>query len=283
MKASLFSHRTSLRKGFGAGLCLLALTLTSAVAETAAAVAAKAQAAIDGGTLPGWWKPTLPEAVQKDVTGKGKRLADQLELKDEAKTQKTAALIAEHFGRVWAWHQQVDEKLNAAWSAWDAARDNSNGKQKDELKAQTVMTEQVDPIYAEFAPQIQGLLRALRQEIGEEKTIALLDRITRSPGAKRTYDAYVGMVPEMTEAEKAILWERMVQAREDSLAAWSDGQIVRIFKKYKVRNEFSLDYFGYGYQKRYRAWVDASKAASSANTASAKPATASTNQSSAPR
>jgi hypothetical protein len=263
---------------FKISLTLLSLTLalTPVHAETAAMVAAKAQAAVDGGNPPGWWTPTLPEPVQRDVEGKGKRLAGQLELNDEAKTQKVAALISAHFGRVWAWHQQVDEKLNAAWRAWDAARDNTNGKQKDELKASTVMTEQVDPIYAEFAPQIQGFLSALRKEIGEEKTIALLDRITRSPGAKRTYDAYVAMVPEMTEAEKVILWDRMVQAREDSLAAWSDGQIVKIFKKYKVRNEFSLDYFGYGYQKRYQAWNDASKRAPS-------PATASTNSPSAAR
>jgi hypothetical protein len=86
-----------------------------------------------------------------------------------------------------------------------------------------------------------------------------LDLITRSPGAKRTFDAYVAMVPEMKDDEKAILWDRMVQAREDSLAAWSDRQIVKIFKKYKVRNEFSIDYFGYGYQQRYQAWAKAQR------------------------
>ncbi len=59
----------------------------------------------------------------------------------------------------------------------------------------------------------------------------------------------------MTDTEKDVLWERMVQAREDSLAAWTDGQIVKIFKKYKVCNEHTFDDFGYGYQKSLQAWV----------------------------
>jgi hypothetical protein len=232
-----------------------ALPFPSANAETAAGVAARTQAAIDRGETPKWWTPELPEAVQRDVDRKGKRFAEQLKLDEPSKAEKAAALITEHFGRLWAWDQQVRDKLNVAWAAWDAARDNSNGKQKDELKALTVMTEQIDPIYAEFEPQVQSFLRDLRKEIGEEKTVELMDIITRSPGAKRTFDAYVGMVPEMTDEEKAILWDRMTQAREDSLAAWSDGQIVRIFKKYKLRNEFSIDHFGYGYRERYEAWA----------------------------
>jgi hypothetical protein len=239
----------------GASLSAMSLSLPWAMAETAAGVAAATQAAIDRGETPTWWTPELPEAIERDVDGKGKRLARQLELNDESKTEKAAALITEHFGRLWAWNQEVRERLDAGWAAWSAARDSSNGKQKDELKALTVMTEQIDPIYAEFAPQIQGLLGELGREIGEEKTIELVDIVTRSPGANRTYDAYVAMVPEMTDEEKAILWERMAQARVDALAAWSDGQIVQIFKKYKVRNEFSIDYFGYGYQKRYQAWA----------------------------
>ena len=86
------------------------LTLPSAQAETAAGVAARTQAAIDKGDAPKWWKPELPEAIQRDVDGKGKRLAGQLKLDDEAKTQKVAAR-SEHFGRVWAWNQQVADEL----------------------------------------------------------------------------------------------------------------------------------------------------------------------------
>lgn len=222
-------------------------------ANSATVVAAASQSAIDNGDHPEWWNPSLPEDIQKNVTNKGKNLADRLDL-DEEKTKVVAALVSEHYGRVWAWHKLVDEKLDAAWEAWDDAR-GGNGNEKDELKALTIMTEQIDPIYAEFAPQIKSLLSNLREEIGEEKTTQLIDRITRSPGAPRTYNAYCEMVPQMTEEEKAVLWNRMVQAREDALAAWSGGRIIKIFKKYKIRNEFSLDYFGYGYKKHYKAWI----------------------------
>jgi hypothetical protein len=227
-------------------------------AETAMEVAARTQAAIDAGAGPAWMSAKLPDDIQKNVQNKGKDLAQFLKLGDEAKENKVAALLAEHYGRVWAWHQQVDEQLNAGWAAWDDARNPEKGG-KDELKALTIMVEQIDPIYAEFTPQIQGLLKALRQELSEEQVIALLDRITRSPGVDRTYKAYLEMVPKMKDEEKKIIRERLEQARVDCLAAWKDERIVKIFKKYKLRNEFSIDYFGYGYRERYKAWSSRGK------------------------
>ena len=242
-------------------ICLLLtgpLILSNAHSQTAASIAARSQSAILAGDQPAWMHPTLPDDIQRSVENKGRDLAQRLDLAD-AKTSSVAALLTEHYARVWAWNQEVAEKLDTAWANWNAARSDADGKEKDELKALTVMTEQIDPIFAEFQPQIETLLAAMRTEIGEEKTIALLDRITRSPGVERTYNAYLAMIPEMTEAEKAIIWDRLAQARADSLAAWTGGQIVNIFKKYKIRNEFSIDYFGYGYRDRYIAWASGKK------------------------
>lgn len=235
-----------------------ALAIPALRAETAIEVAVKTQAAIDTGAVPDWMSVELPEDIQDNVQNKGENYAQKLNLENDTKEAKVAALLAEHYGRVWAWHQQVDEKLDAAWSSWDDAR-NPNKGGKDELKALTIMVEQIDLIYAEFAPQIQSLLKSLRQELSEEQVIALLNRITRSPGVDRTYNAYVEMVPQMKDKEKKIIRKRLEQARVDSLAAWKDKRIVKIFKKYKIRNEFSIDYFGYGYREHYKAWINRNK------------------------
>ncbi|MCC5021958.1 MAG: DUF3826 domain-containing protein [Candidatus Synoicihabitans palmerolidicus] len=237
-------------------LCLgLVLPGQATAAINSAVVAAHVQGAVDRGDTPTWWPPTLPEEVQRDADKKGMSLAESVQLGDAGQTEHVAKIMSLHFSRVWAWRQQVDTELGAAWAAWDEARNNLNGKEKAELKALAIATEQIDPIHAQFAPQIQALLRDLRAEIGEETTIALIDHYTRSPGAERIYNAYVAMVPEMTDAGKTILWARMAQARENAMSAWTGKQIIKIFKKYKVRNEFSLDYFGYGYRKRYSAWI----------------------------
>ena len=238
---------------------LIVLSVVSGLhAETATEVAVQIQAAIDSGTIPVWMSPKLPEKIQTNTRNKGENLAQYLGLEDAAKEARVATLLSEHYDRVWAWHQQVDEKLDTAWSAWDDARDPGKGG-KNELKALTIMVEQIDPIYAEFAPQIQGLLKALREELREDQVIKLLDRITRSPGVDRTYNAYLAMVPEMKDEEKKVIRKRLEQAQVDSLAAWENKRIIKIFKKYKIRNEFSIDYFGYGYRERYKAWINQNK------------------------
>ncbi|MDQ8179142.1 DUF3826 domain-containing protein [Pelagicoccus sp. SDUM812005] len=257
--APYLSRKNALASASLSLIAAISIATTPSHAATPATVAAASQAQIDQKNYPQWWTASLPAEIKKNVEEKGNKLASKLDLASPSQTQAVARLIAQHYGRVWAWHQEVDPELDATWDDWDLARSNLDGKEKDELKALAIMSERIDPIYAQFTPQIQGFLAELRAEIGEEKTIQLLDTLTRSPGAPRTYNAYLAMVPQMTEDEKAIIWNRLAQAREDSLACWSSKRIIKIFKKYKIRNEFSIDYFGYGYRKHYQAWIEASK------------------------
>jgi hypothetical protein len=53
-------------------LTFLGTFLTEALAETAAVVAAEAQAAIENRNSPSWWQPKLSEEIQQQVASKGK-------------------------------------------------------------------------------------------------------------------------------------------------------------------------------------------------------------------
>ena len=233
--------------------------MTARPEDGAALTAVKSMQAIESDNPPAWWNPEVDPETQSGIGIRVAKLLNKLNLQDTSQSEKVRQLLTEHYSRVWAWHQSVDPKLDTAWREWDRARDSSNGKTKDELKALAIMTEVIDPIYAEFSPQIHRLLTSLNQCLGETETIRLLDIITRSPGVDRTYKAYLDMIPELSESEKLVLRNRLEQARTESLAAWSDSRIIKIFKKHKVRNEFSIDYFGYGYRERYSAWTQSLK------------------------
>lgn len=230
----------------------------SVFADSAAMVATVTQKSIDQGQPPAWWSANPPDTICQDIQQRVSRWLDPLALpaKQSALCQEK---LLEHYQRVWAWHQEVDAMLDEAWLEWDRARTEKENHPKDELEALTIMHEKIDPLYATFTPQIHGLLLALKAEVGEEVTYSILDRITRSPGAQRTYRAYLEMIPEMTESERSVIWSRMVLAREESLAAWQEKRIIKIFKKHKVRNEFSIDGFGYDYRARYQAWAKSLK------------------------
>ncbi len=104
----------------------------------------------------------------------------------KANAAEPARSSANTLVRVGLAHQQVDAKLNEGWAAWDSARDNTNGKTKDELKALLIWTEQLEPIYAQFTPQIQLLLNELRTEIGDEEN-SLVTRSDHSVTRRQTH------------------------------------------------------------------------------------------------
>lgn len=232
--------------------CLLLPSMSQASSAVMTAVAI--QESLDQGNHPHWWLKVIPEKVTQEIQTKVKHWLDKLELEPD-QSDFCRKKLEEHYRRVWSWHQEVDFLLDEAWKHWDEARTDRENHPKDEYLALVIMHERIDPLYASFAPQIHQLLQSLRSGVGETTTVLLLDEITRSPGAERTYRAYLEMIPEMTHEQKKILWERMVLAREESLAAWSSKRVIKIFKKHKVRNEHSIDTFGYDYRSRYQAWA----------------------------
>src|SRR5262249_34828922 len=66
---------------------------------------------------------------------------------------------------------------------------------------------------------------------------ALKERWSRSPGMTRTYDAYLQIVPDLSEQDKQVIHDRLLMAREAAMLTDSDKEIVAIYKRHKVKVE----------------------------------------------
>jgi hypothetical protein len=53
----------------------------------------------------------------------------------------------------------------------------------------------------------------------------------------RTYNAYLQIVPDLSDKDKQVIHDRMLMAREAAMLTDSDKEIVSIYKRHKVKVE----------------------------------------------
>jgi hypothetical protein len=179
--------------------------------------------------------PATPPAAatQKRADDKAGRLLGALKLDDAAKAGRVKDLLGGWYLTIWAWHQENDPKLKELWTQWNQAR---AVVPKDEFPAE-VIAHQMDALYASLKPAYQSFIGKLSAELTPEQVDVIKETWSRSPGAKRTYAAYLEIVPDLTAEQKKVIHDRMLLAREDAMLTDADKEIVNIFKRHKVKVE----------------------------------------------
>lgn len=175
----------------------------------------------------------VDEATQKRADGKADRLIGALKLEDPAKATRAKAAAGEWFVTIWSWHKENDPKLKELWTRWNQAR---AVVPKDEFPAE-VIAHQIDDVYASLKPAYKLFVDRLAAELTPEQIDAIKESWSRSPGMKRTYGAYLEIVPGLNDEQKKVIYDRMALAREDAMLTDSDKEIVAIFKRHKVKVE----------------------------------------------
>lgn len=203
--------------------------LRSAVAFAALCVFTAAAHAADPAPKP----VTQSEAAQKRIDGKAARLIDGLKVADPVAAERAKAAVASWLSTLAAWHREHDAQLNALWSDWNKAR---AVVPKDEYPAE-VIAHRIDALYASLVPAREAFLAQLATHLSAEQVDAFKEAWSRSPGMKRTYNAYLEIVPDLSDADKKVIYNRMLQARDDALLTDSDKEIVTIYKRHKVKVE----------------------------------------------
>lgn len=175
----------------------------------------------------------VDEATQKRADGKALRLLGTLKLDDTAKADRVKNILAGWYVTMWAWHQENDPKLKELWTQWNQAR---AVVPKDEFPGE-VVAYKIDDVYASLKPAYQMFVEKISAELSPEQVDAIKETWSRSPGAKRTYEAYLEIVPDLTAEQKQVIHDRMLLAREDAMLTDADKEIVSIFKRHKVKVE----------------------------------------------
>ncbi len=173
------------------------------------------------------------DASRSKAEAKAARLVSALKLDDAEKASRAKAIIADWLVTMGAWRRENDATLKDLWSRWSKAR---SVVPKDEFPGE-VIAHQIDAIYATLKPAYHAFLERLATELSPEQIDTLKETWSRSPGAKRTYNAYLETVPDLTEEQKKVIFDRMQRAREDAMLTDADKEIVNIFKRHKVKVE----------------------------------------------
>jgi hypothetical protein len=173
------------------------------------------------------------EPTQKRADAKATRLLNAIKLDDPAKADRAKGILSDWYVTIWAWHQEHDPKLKELWTQWNQAR---AVVPKDEFPAE-VIAHRIDDLYASLKPGYQAFIAKLSTELTPEQVDALKETWSRSPGMKRTYNAYLEIVPDLNDEQKKVIHDRMLIAREDAMLTDADKEIVSIYKRHKVKVE----------------------------------------------
>ncbi|RXK53629.1 DUF3826 domain-containing protein [Oleiharenicola lentus] len=176
---------------------------------------------------------TIDAATQKRLDGKTTKIIGALKLDDTAKVERVKVLLGDWFVTLWAWHEQHDPQLKELWTKWNAAR---AVVPKDEFPAE-VIAYQIDDVYASLRPARDAFIAKLAAELTPEQLDAFKENWSRSPGLKRTYNAFLEIAPDLTEEQKKVIFDHLNRAREAALLTDADKEIVNIFKRHKVKAE----------------------------------------------
>lgn len=172
-------------------------------------------------------------AAQKRAEAKAERMVAALQVEDAAKAARAKAVVADWLVAMGDWHKAHDAKLGALWAEWGRAR---AVVPKDEFPGE-VIAHRIDEVYDSLRPAYHEFIAKLSAELTPEQVDAFKEAWSRSPGMRRTYNAFLEIVPDLKEDQKKVILDRMLRAREDAMLSDSDREIVNIYKRHKVKVE----------------------------------------------
>jgi hypothetical protein len=189
------------------------------------------------GQQPG--KAEDPEAAYTRVVNeRADKIVASLGIDDPAKARRVRDLIAQQYRNLRAIHDPRDEQIKRAR---ETHKDHKEAADAAIKAAQDQAKVRLDKLHGDY-------LAKLAAELSPEQIVKVKDGMTYGV-VDVTYNAYLKMFPDLTEAQKAQIRNWLTEAREIAMDGSTSNEKHAVFGKYKGRINNYLSAAGYNLKK----------------------------------
>jgi Protein of unknown function (DUF3826) len=167
-----------------------------------------------------------------------------LALTDPNKVARVHDIVFVHCQALRAWHDENDPKLKAARSDTNAAAQ----------------------IHASLTQLHEEFIAKLSENLTPAQIEMIKDKMTHGV-VQVTYNAYVQIVPNLTDTDRAKILELLKDGREEAMDSGTSKERAAIIKKYKGKINNYLDAHGHDVARAYKDWGAKQKATAAADSA----------------
>lgn len=178
------------------------------------------------------WETIYTKAIEKRTDA----ILDLLVLEDAAKSNRVHDVIVAQYRSLRARDAAMD-------TMFEELAKNAPGAETNRAAVLPILSA---PLHARF-------ISKLSEDLSPEQLEQVKDKMTYNK-VKVTYDAYLAIVPNLNESEKAMILETLKQAREEAMDGGSADEKSAIFQKYKDRINARLAANGHDVEKATKEW-----------------------------
>lgn len=183
------------------------------------------------------------------ITQRSNKIVAVLGISDSSKFYRVQNILVQQYSSLNSLHETFNSSIKAI--------------KKDSSLDKKAIAEQVAAIEGKRTTVVADLhktyISKLSAELTDEQVTKVKDGMTYNKVAV-TYNAYVAMIPALTDEQKVKIKGHLVEAREYAMDAESAGKKDEWFGKYKGRINNYLSAQGYDMKKEGDAWQERIKA-----------------------
>ena len=181
-------------------------------------------------------------AYTRTINTRAEKIVATLGISDSSKFDRIKTVIANQYRNLNEIHTLKNEKLRLI---------KAEGGEKDAINSQIKTVE--DAAAASLEKLHKDFISTLSKELTPEQVIQVKDGMTYNV-VNVTYNAYLDMLPRLTNEQKEQIYKWLIEAREYAMDAESSEKKHWWFGKYKGRINNYLSAAGYDMKKEGEEW-----------------------------